>query len=124
MAGRVGFFLWDDTQQAITSTHEDYSNCTGGYEHIFTNLDASTSTGVRKFIKQLLEIYLDILIEYLNQLPELMLNDISTRTPVSRNIHLMKEFLLINLIDVANNFIHHDKLFDLLTCVRELSREI
>ncbi|XP_049410763.1 putative late blight resistance protein homolog R1B-17, partial [Solanum stenotomum] len=40
------------------------------------------------------------------------------------NIHVMMEFLLIILSDMPKDFIHHDKLFDLLARVGALTREV
>ncbi|CAN4101955.1 unnamed protein product [Withania somnifera] len=45
-------------------------------------------------------------------------------TSVARNIHVMIEFLLIILTDMPKDFIHHDKLFDLLARVGALTRKV
>ncbi|PHT34827.1 hypothetical protein CQW23_26627 [Capsicum baccatum] len=52
-----------------------------------------------------------------------MVNVITAATPGARNIHVMIEFLLIILTDVPKDFIHHDKLFDLLARAGALIRE-
>ncbi|PHU13499.1 hypothetical protein BC332_14704 [Capsicum chinense] len=90
----------------------------------YTNLKASPSEEVRCFIKQLLEISPDILREYLIHLQEHMVNVITPTIPGARNIHVMIEFLLIILTDMPKDFIHHDKLFDLLARVGALIREV
>ncbi|KAF3634247.1 putative lysine-specific demethylase JMJ14-like [Capsicum annuum] len=90
----------------------------------YTNLKDSTSAEVGCFIKNLLEISPDILREYLIHLQEHMVTFITTTTPGAQNIHVMIEFLLIILTDVPKDFIHHDKLFDLLACVGALIREV
>ncbi|KAH0674625.1 hypothetical protein KY284_025712 [Solanum tuberosum] len=88
-----------------------------------TNLKASKSEEVERFIKQLLEDSPDILIEYLIHLQEHMINAITPRTS-ARNIHVMIEFLLIILFDVPKDIIHHDKLFVLLARVGALIKEV
>ncbi|KAH0660379.1 hypothetical protein KY289_029127 [Solanum tuberosum] len=90
----------------------------------YTNLKASTSAEVGCFIKQLLEISPDILREYLIHLQEHMVTVITASTSGARNIHVMIEFLLIILSDMHKDFIHHDKLFDLLARVGALTREV
>ncbi|PHU13378.1 hypothetical protein BC332_14583 [Capsicum chinense] len=90
----------------------------------FTNLKASTSAEVGLFIKQLLESSPDIFREYLIHLQEHMVTVITASTSGARNIHVMKEFLLIVLTDMPKDFIHHDKLFDLLARVGALIREL
>ncbi|KAM3267382.1 hypothetical protein P3S67_032432 [Capsicum chacoense] len=71
-----------------------------------TNLKASTSAEVGRFIKHLLEISPDILREYLIHLQEHIINFIIATTPGARNIHVMIEFLLIFLTDMPKDFIH------------------
>ncbi|XP_070052583.1 putative late blight resistance protein homolog R1B-17 [Nicotiana tomentosiformis] len=90
----------------------------------YTNLRASASREVGCFIKQLLETYPDILRGYLIHLQEHMVNVITANTSGARNIHVMIEFLLIVLTNMPKEFIHHDKLFDLLAHVGELIREV
>ncbi|XP_070050902.1 disease resistance RPP13-like protein 4 [Nicotiana tomentosiformis] len=90
----------------------------------YTNLRASSSIEVGFFIMQLLETYTDILKGYLIHLQEHMVNVITTATSGARNIHVMIEFLLIILTDVPTNFIHDNKLFDLLARVGTLAREV
>ncbi|KAK4716400.1 hypothetical protein R3W88_014738 [Solanum pinnatisectum] len=93
--------------------------------HIFyINLKASTSTEVECFIKQLQQTFTDVLREYLIHLQEHMVTVVAPTTSGARNIHVMIEFLLIILFDVPKDFIHHDKLFDLLEHVGALSREV
>ncbi|KAG5598203.1 hypothetical protein H5410_029573 [Solanum commersonii] len=89
-----------------------------------TNLKASTSAEVGRFIKKLMETSPDILREYLIHLQEHMVTVITPRTSGAQNIHVMMEFLLIILSDMPKDFIHHDKLFDLLARVGALTREV
>ncbi|XP_033510332.1 putative late blight resistance protein homolog R1A-3 [Nicotiana tomentosiformis] len=88
------------------------------------NLKSSTSAEVGRFIEQLSETSPDILREYLIHLQEHMVNVVTTSTSGARNIHVMIEFLLIVLTNMPKEFIHHDKLFDLLAHVGELIREV
>ncbi|PHT44571.1 hypothetical protein CQW23_13729 [Capsicum baccatum] len=113
MAEKVGIFLWD----VIIKEDSHLLIC-------HTNLKASTSAEVGCFIKQLLETSPDIIREYLIHLQEHMVNVTTPRTSRARNIHVMIEFLLIVLTDMPKDFIHHDKLFDLLARVGALIREV
>ncbi|XP_009758239.1 putative late blight resistance protein homolog R1A-3 isoform X1 [Nicotiana sylvestris] len=88
-----------------------------------TDLKASKSAEVGRFIKQLLEASPDILREYLIHLQEHMVNVITSSTS-ARNLHVMIEFLLIILTDMPKGIIHHDKLFDLIARVGALTREV
>uniref|UniRef100_M1D4W4 NBS-LRR resistance protein n=1 Tax=Solanum tuberosum TaxID=4113 RepID=M1D4W4_SOLTU len=90
----------------------------------YTNLKASTSAEVGRFIKQLLETSPAILREYLIHLQEHMVTVITASTSGDRNIHIMIEFLLLILSDMHKDFIYHDKLFDLLARVGALTREV
>ncbi|KAM3234376.1 hypothetical protein P3L10_019736 [Capsicum annuum] len=131
MAERVGIFFWNSQtyrdsrlfklafllMKIIPIELEVMQIC-------YTNLKASTSAEVGRFIKQLLETSPDILREYLIHLQEHMVNVIAATTPGSRNIHVMIEFLLIVLTDMPKDLIHHDKLFDLLARVGALIREV
>ncbi|WMV32114.1 hypothetical protein MTR67_025499 [Solanum verrucosum] len=91
----------------------------------YTNLRASTSAEVGRFIKKLLETSPDIIREYLiHILQEHMVTVITPSTSGARNIHVMMEFLLTILSDMPKDFIHHDKLFDLLARVGALTREV
>ncbi|KAM3267391.1 hypothetical protein P3S67_032441 [Capsicum chacoense] len=90
----------------------------------YTNLKASPSIEVGRFIKQLLETSPQVLREYLIHLQEHVVTVITANTSGARNIHVMIEFLLIILTDVPKDFIHHDKLFDLLSRVGALIREV
>uniref|UniRef100_M1BUZ9 NBS-LRR resistance protein n=1 Tax=Solanum tuberosum TaxID=4113 RepID=M1BUZ9_SOLTU len=90
----------------------------------YTNLKASTSVEIGLFIKQLLETSPDILREYLIHLQEHMVTVTTPSTLGARNIHVMNEFLLIILSDMPKDFIHHDKLFDLLALVGALIKEV
>ncbi|XP_019259608.1 PREDICTED: uncharacterized protein LOC109237713 isoform X3 [Nicotiana attenuata] len=90
----------------------------------FTNLKASTSAEVGRFIEQLLETSPDILREYLIHLQEHMVNVITASTPGARNIHIMIEFLLIIFTDVPKDFIHNGQLFKFLARVGELTRDV
>ncbi|KAH0664694.1 hypothetical protein KY285_025900 [Solanum tuberosum] len=146
MAERVGHFLWDDQtdeDSQLSELDEDDQNDRDSrlfklahlllkivpteleVMHIcYTNLKASTSAEVGRFIKKLLETSPDILREYLIHLQEHMITVITPSTSGARNIHVMMEFLLIILSDMPKDFIHHDKLFDLLACVGALTREV
>ncbi|PHT44444.1 hypothetical protein CQW23_13602 [Capsicum baccatum] len=53
-----------------------------------------------------------------------MVTVITASTSGARNIHVMIEFLLIILTDMPEDFIHHDKLFDLLARLGSLIREV
>ncbi|KAH0667783.1 hypothetical protein KY285_028989 [Solanum tuberosum] len=146
MAERVGHFLWDDQtdeDSQLSELDEDDQNDRDSrlfklahlllkigpteleVTHIcYTNLKASTSAEVGRFIKKLLETSPDILREYLIHLQEHMITVITPSTSGARNIHVMMEFLLIILSDMPKDFIHHDKLFDLLARVGALTREV
>ncbi|KAH0667784.1 hypothetical protein KY285_028990 [Solanum tuberosum] len=89
-----------------------------------TNMEASTSAEVGCFIKKFLETSPDILREYLIHLQEHMITVITPSTLGARNIHVMMEFLLTILSDMPKDFIHHDKLFDLLAFVGALIKEV
>ncbi|XP_075083867.1 putative late blight resistance protein homolog R1A-3 [Nicotiana tabacum] len=88
-----------------------------------TNLTTSKSTEVGRFFKKLLGASPYILREYLFNLQAHMVAVLTASTS-ARNIHVMIEFLLIILTDVPKDFIHHEKLFDLLTRVGALTREV
>ncbi|KAK4717544.1 hypothetical protein R3W88_015882 [Solanum pinnatisectum] len=90
----------------------------------YTNLKASTSAEVGRFIKKLMETSPDILREYLIHLQEHMVTVITPSTSGARNIHVMMEFLLIILSDMPKDFIHRVKLFDLLARVGALTKEV
>ncbi|KAM3376409.1 putative late blight resistance protein R1A-3 isoform X1 [Capsicum galapagoense] len=131
MAEEVGIFLWDD----LTSKDSKVFKLAQLFMMItpielevmqicYTNLKATTSAEVGCFVKNLLEISPDILREYLVHLQEHIVNAITATTPGARNIQVMIEFLLIILMDMPKDIIHHDKLFDLLARVGELTREV
>ncbi|KAM3376404.1 hypothetical protein P3S68_015119 [Capsicum galapagoense] len=131
MADRVGLFLWNELilehSSVFKLAHLLLKIIPIELEvmHIcFTKFKASTSAEVGHFIKQLLEASPNILREYLIHLQEHMVTIITTSTSGARNIHVMVEFLLIILTDVPKDFIHHEKLFDLLARVGALIREI
>ncbi|XP_015160126.1 putative late blight resistance protein homolog R1A-3 isoform X1 [Solanum tuberosum] len=144
MAERVGLFLWEcHTQSGLSELDEDDQTDKHSHlimlEHLllkiipielevmnigYTNLKASTSAEIGRFIKQLLETSPDILREYFIHLQEHMVTVITPSTLGARNIHVMIEFLLIILFDMPKDFIHHDKLFDLLAFVGALIREV
>ncbi|OIT03188.1 hypothetical protein A4A49_02433 [Nicotiana attenuata] len=86
-----------------------------------TNLTTSKSTQV--FFKKLLGASPYILREYLIHLQAHMVAVLTASTS-ARNIHVVIEFLLIILTDMPKDFIHHEKLFDLLTRVGALTREV
>ncbi|PHT26305.1 hypothetical protein CQW23_34075 [Capsicum baccatum] len=90
----------------------------------YTNLKASPSAEVGRFIKQLLETSPEVLREYLIHLQEHVVTVITASTSGPRNIHVMIEFLLIILTDLPKEIIHHDKLFDLLARAAALIREV
>ncbi|PHT34823.1 hypothetical protein CQW23_26623 [Capsicum baccatum] len=130
IAERVGLFLWDELILENSSVFKlahllmnIFSIELEVMNVCFTNLKASTSAEVGLFIKQLLESSSDIFREYLIHLQEHMVTVITASTSGARNIHVMKEFLLIVLTDMPKDFIHHDKLFDLLARVGALIRE-
>ncbi|KAL3364999.1 hypothetical protein AABB24_010249 [Solanum stoloniferum] len=146
MAERVGHFLWKyhtDENAQLSELDEDDQN--DGDSRLFklahlllkivptelevmhicyTNLKASTSAEIGRFIKQLLETSPDILREYLIHLQVHMITVITPSTLGARNIHVMIEFLLNILFDMPKDFIHHDKLFDLLAFVGALIKEV
>ncbi|KAH0664723.1 hypothetical protein KY285_025929 [Solanum tuberosum] len=143
MAERVGHFLWEDQtdENAQLSKRDENDRDSRLFKlahlllkivptelevmHIcYTNFKASTSAEIRRFIEQLLETSPDILREYLIHLQEHMIAVITPSTLGVRNIHVMIEFLLIILFDMPKDFIHHDKLFDLLAFVGALIREV
>ncbi|KAH0661081.1 hypothetical protein KY290_027052 [Solanum tuberosum] len=146
MAERVGHFLWEDQidrDSQLSELDEDDQNDRDSrlvklahlllkivpteleLMHIcYTNLKASTSVEIGLFIKQLLETSPEILREYLIHLQEHMVTVITPSTLGARNIHVMIEFLLIILSDMPKDFIHHDKLFDLLALVGALIKEV
>nr|AAC97933.1 disease resistance protein [Solanum lycopersicum] len=146
MAERVGHFLWEDQtdedsrlSELDEDEHNDRDSRLFQLTHLllkivptelevmhicYTNLKASTSAEVGRFIKKLLETSPDILREYIIQLQEHMLTVIPPSTLGARNIHVMMEFLLLILSDMPKDFIHHDKLFDLLAHVGTLTREV
>ncbi|PHT44579.1 hypothetical protein CQW23_13737 [Capsicum baccatum] len=130
-AEKVGIFLWDDLtnedSKVFKLPHQLMRIIPIELEvmHIcYTNLKASPSAEVGCFINQLLETSPEVLREYLIHLQEHMITVTTPRTSGARNIHVMIEFLLIVLTDMPKDFIHHDKLFDLLARVGALIREV
>ncbi|XP_049410759.1 putative late blight resistance protein homolog R1B-17 [Solanum stenotomum] len=135
-AERVGHFLWEDQIDDLTYDRDSRLFILAHLllkivptelevMHIcYTNLKASTSAEVGCFIKKLLETSPDILREYLIHLQEHMVTVITPSTSGARNIHVMMKFLLIILFDMPKDFIHHDKLFELLARVGALTREV
>ncbi|KAF3628192.1 putative lysine-specific demethylase JMJ14-like [Capsicum annuum] len=130
MAERVAIFLWHDRlgdsrlfklahllMKIIPVELEVMQIC-------YTNLKASPSVEVRRFIKKLLEFSLEVLREYLIHLQEHMVTVITPSTSGARNIHVMIEFLLVIVTDMPKDFIHHSKLFDLLARVGALIRKV
>ncbi|KAH0657441.1 hypothetical protein KY289_026189 [Solanum tuberosum] len=147
MVERVGLFLWDgeiydltdEDSQLSELDEDDRDSRLFNIAHLllkivptelevmhicYKNLKASTSAEVGRFINQLLETSPDILREYLIHLQEHMVTVITPSTLGARNIHVMIEFLLIILSDMPKDFIHHDKLFDLLALVGALIKEV
>ncbi|KAM3267417.1 hypothetical protein P3S67_032340 [Capsicum chacoense] len=131
MAERVALFLWDDRldgdYRLFKLAHLLLKIIPIELEvmHICcTNLKASPSIEVGRFIKLLLETSPQVLREYLIHLQEHVVTVITANTSGARNIHVMIEFLLIILTDVPKDFIHHDKFFDLLARVGALIREV
>ncbi|KAF3618115.1 dolichyl-diphosphooligosaccharide--protein glycosyltransferase subunit DAD1 [Capsicum annuum] len=131
MVERVAIFIWHDRLDGdsrlykLAHLHMKIIPIELEVMHICcTNLKASPSAEVGSFIKQLIETSPDILREYLVHLQEHMVTVVAASTSGARNIHVMIEFLLIILIDMPKDFIHHDKLFDLLTRVGALVREV
>ncbi|PHT44387.1 hypothetical protein CQW23_13545 [Capsicum baccatum] len=90
----------------------------------YTNLKASPSVEVRRFIKKLFEFSPKVLREYLIHLQEHMVTVITPSTLGAQNIHVMIEFLLVIVTDMPKYFIHHSKLFDLLARVGVLIRKV
>ncbi|KAF3631806.1 dolichyl-diphosphooligosaccharide--protein glycosyltransferase subunit DAD1 [Capsicum annuum] len=131
MAERVALFLWDDRldgdyrlyklahllMKIIPIELEVMRICC-------TKLKASPSIEVGCFIKQLLETSPDILREYLIHLQEHMVTVITASTSEAQNILVIMEFLMIILTDMPTDFIHHDKLFDLLERIGALIKEV
>ncbi|KAM3376541.1 hypothetical protein P3S68_015256 [Capsicum galapagoense] len=131
MAERVGLFLWHDRldgdsrlfklayllMKIIPIELEMMQIC-------YTNLKASPSAEIERFINQLLETSPEVLREYLIHLQEHMVTVITVSTSGARSIHVMIEFLLIILTDMPKEIIHHDKLFVLLARVGALIREV
>ncbi|KAG5598163.1 hypothetical protein H5410_029533 [Solanum commersonii] len=140
VAEKVGHFLWEDhTDEDSHLSELDRDSQLFKLTHLllkivpielevmhicYTNLKASTSAEIGRFIKQLLETSPDILQKYLIHLQEHMVTVTTPSTLGAQNIHFMIEFLLIILFDMPKDFIHHDKLFDLLAFVGALIREI
>ncbi|KAM3234339.1 hypothetical protein P3L10_019699 [Capsicum annuum] len=131
MAEKVGIFLWDDLtnedSKVFKLPHLLMKIIPIELEvmHIcYTNLKASPSAEVGSFINQLLEASPEVLREYLIHLQEHMITITTPSTSGARNIHVMIEFLLIVLTDMPKDFIHHDKLFDLMERIGALIREV
>ncbi|KAM3267621.1 hypothetical protein P3S67_032250 [Capsicum chacoense] len=131
MAEKVGIFLWDDLtnedSKVFKLPHLLMKIIPIELEvmHIcYTNLKASPSAEVGRFINQLLESSPEVLREYLIHLQEHMITITTPSTSGARNIHVMIEFLLIVLTDMPKDFIHHDKLFDLMERIGALIREV
>ncbi|KAM3234466.1 putative late blight resistance protein R1A-3 [Capsicum annuum] len=131
MAERVSFFLWDYRlhwrSRLFKLAHLLMKIIPIELEvmHIcYTNLKASPSAEVGRFINQLLETSPEVLREYLIHLQEHMITVTTPSTSGALNIHAMIEFLLIILTDMPKDFIHHGKLFDLLARVGELTKEV
>ncbi|PHT44396.1 hypothetical protein CQW23_13554 [Capsicum baccatum] len=128
MDEKVGIFFWDDLttndSKVFKLAHLRMKIIRIELEvmHIcYTNLKPSPAAAVGCFIKKLLETSPEILSAYLIH-HEHMVTVTSPSTSVARNIHVTIEFLLIVLTDMPKDFIHHDKLFDLLACVGALIR--
>ncbi|KAF3632152.1 hypothetical protein BC332_14722 [Capsicum chinense] len=131
MAEKVGIFLWDDLtseeSKVLKLPHLLMKIIPIELEvmHIcYTNLKAAPSEEVGRFINQVLETSLEVLREYLIHLQEHMITVTAPSTSGARNIHAMIEFLLIVLIDMPKDFIHRDKVFDLLARVGALIKEV
>ncbi|WMV30658.1 hypothetical protein MTR67_024043 [Solanum verrucosum] len=131
MADNVGFFFVNDQMDGdsplVNLAHllMQISPIHLEVMHIcYTNLKASTSAEVERFIKKLGETSPDIRRKYLIHLQKHMVIVITPSTSGAQNIHVMIEFLLIILTNVPKDFIHHEKSFDLLACVRALTREV
>ncbi|KAF3667985.1 hypothetical protein FXO38_08322 [Capsicum annuum] len=118
MAERVALFLWDDQldgdYRLFKLAHLLLKIIPIELEvmHIcYTNLKASPSIEVGRFIKQLLETSPQVLREYLIHLQEHVVTVITANTSGARNIHVMIEFLLIILTDVPKT------LFIMINCL-------
>ncbi|PHT44401.1 hypothetical protein CQW23_13559 [Capsicum baccatum] len=131
MAERVGLLFWNSRtygdSQLFKLAHLLMKIIPIELEvmHIcFTSFKASPSAEVERFIKQILETSPDIIREYLIHLQEQMITVTTPSTSGTRKIHVMIEFLLILLTDMPKDFIHHDKLFDLMERIGALMREV
>ncbi|KAF3670029.1 hypothetical protein FXO38_07305 [Capsicum annuum] len=108
MAEKVGIFLWDD----LTSEESKVLKL----PHLLMK--------IIPIELEVLETSLEVLREYLIHLQEHMITVTAPSTSGARNIHAMIEFLLIVLIDMPKDFIHRDKVFDLLARVGALIKEV
>ncbi|KAH0660927.1 hypothetical protein KY289_029675 [Solanum tuberosum] len=122
MAERVGRFLWEDQVDVDSQLSELDDNDQNDRDSRLFKL-AYLLLKIVPTELELLETSPDILQEYLIHLQEHMETVITSGTLGARNIHVMIEFLLIVLSDMPKDFIHHDKLFDLLELVGALIKE-
>ncbi|XP_049391839.1 putative late blight resistance protein homolog R1A-3 isoform X4 [Solanum stenotomum] len=81
----------------------------------------STSTQLKRFVKQILKASPKILQNYLIHLQGRM---VAVNYSQTQSINVMIEFLLIFLTDIPKRFIHPDKLNDMLAHVALLTRKI
>ncbi|KAG5608445.1 hypothetical protein H5410_019726 [Solanum commersonii] len=84
----------------------------------------STSTQLKRFVKQILKASPKILQNYLIHLQGHMVGSVAVNYSQTQSINVMIEFLLIFLTDIPKRFIHPDKLNDMLAHVSLLTRKI
>ncbi|KAH0756935.1 hypothetical protein KY290_020428 [Solanum tuberosum] len=84
----------------------------------------SRSKELEEFVKQILKASPRILQNYLILLQERMADVVTVNCAPTQSINVMIEFLLIFLTDIPKQFIHHDKLNDMLAHVGLLTRMI
>ncbi|KAH0692229.1 hypothetical protein KY285_019326 [Solanum tuberosum] len=84
----------------------------------------STSTQLKRFVKQILKASPKILQNYLIHLQGRMVGAVAVNYSQTQSINVMIEFLLIFLTDIPKRFIHPDKLNDMLAHVTLLTRKI
>ncbi|XP_069153024.1 putative late blight resistance protein homolog R1A-3 [Solanum lycopersicum] len=81
----------------------------------------STSTQLKRFVKQILKASPRILQNYLIHLQRSM---VAVKYAPTQSINVMMEFLLIFLTDIPKRFIHREKLNDMLAHAGMLTRKI
>ncbi|XP_069153023.1 putative late blight resistance protein homolog R1B-17 isoform X2 [Solanum lycopersicum] len=84
----------------------------------------STSTQLKRFVKQILKASPRILHNYLIHLQRRMEVAVAVNYAPTQSINVMMEFLLIFLTDIPKRFIHRKKLNDMLAHAGVLTRKI